>query len=281
MEVFHTIAQMQHFSLNCRSQGKSLGFVPTMGALHQGHLELVRRALSENDVVVCSIFVNPIQFNNPEDLQKYPRTFETDASMLQQLGCDAIFYPSVQEMYPEPEHRVFDFGQLDKVMEGEFRPGHFNGVAIVVKKLFEIVLPHRAYFGEKDFQQLAIIRALVKMEAMDLEIVPCSIVREEDGLAMSSRNVRLSAEERRQAPLIYKTLLTARELYRHAEPAEVIRRVEDMINSCPSMQLEYFNIAHMDSLQSIGTTKPAEPVVACIAVYMGEVRLIDNMIFNL
>lgn len=275
---------MQERSAGLRSQSpkKQIGFVPTMGALHQGHLELVARALEENDRVVCSIFVNPIQFNNPNDLKKYPRTFEQDAALLEAMGCHVLFYPSTSEMYPEPETRVYDFGLLDKVMEGRYRQGHFNGVAIVVKKLFDIVMPHRAYFGEKDFQQLAIIKALVKMEQTDIEIVPCAIVREPDGLAMSSRNVRLNADQRIHAPLIYQTLLKARQMYTTSSSLEEVKKeVEKVVEQNPFMELEYFEISDTESLAPIRMPKPPKPVVACIAVNMGEVRLIDNMIFNL
>lgn len=273
---------MQQLSLELRMQpGRQIGFVPTMGALHRGHLELVKRAVNENDVVVCSIFVNPIQFNNPDDLKKYPRTFESDIEMLESMGCHYVFYPDTQEMYPEPETHTYDFGQLDKVMEGRYRQGHFNGVAIVVKKLFDIVLPHRAYFGEKDFQQLTIIKALVKMEKMDVEIVPCPTVRENDGLAMSSRNMRLTPEQRAQAPLIYQSLLKAKQQYM-TQPAEVVKAaLEKTINRHPLMKLEYFEIADTDTLEPVTGLKPQKPVVACIAVHMGEIRLIDNMLFNL
>lgn len=272
---------MQAFSSFHRKEDKKLGFVPTMGALHKGHLELVKQAVRENDLVVCSIFVNPIQFNNPGDLKKYPRTFEKDSALLEKEGCDVIFYPSVDEMYPEPATKVYDFGNLDKVMEGKYRQGHFNGVAVVVKKLFDIVMPHRAYFGEKDYQQLAIIKALVKMENLDVEIIPCTIVREDDGLAMSSRNVRLSSEQRHHAPRIYKTLIKARSIYPVSSVAEVKQEVINAINDEPSIDLEYFEISDTETLDPITDKKPEKPVIACIAVHMGDVRLIDNMIFNL
>lgn len=281
MEIINTAAEMQIWSKNRQNDGLSVGFVPTMGALHKGHIELVNRAVKENDVTVCSIFVNPVQFNNPDDLEKYPRTFEQDINMLRAAGCDVVFYPPVKEMYPEPVTRQYDFGMLDKVMEGRYRPGHFNGVAIVVKRLFDIVLPNRAFFGEKDFQQLAIIRALVKLENLDVEIVPCPIVREPDGLAMSSRNVRLSEEQRKNASLIYNTLLVAKKMYTSTRPDELKKEVEQRINSNPYMQLEYFEISDTETLEPVGQDKPQKPVVACIAVYMGEVRLIDNMILNL
>jgi pantoate--beta-alanine ligase len=272
---------MQTFSSFHRKDGKKLGFVPTMGALHQGHLELVKQAVKENDVVVCSIFVNPIQFNNPDDLKKYPRTFEKDSALLNEEGCDVIFYPSVEEMYPEPVSTVYNFGNLENVMEGKFRPGHFNGVAVVVKKLFDFVLPHCAYFGEKDFQQLAVIKALVKMERMNVEIVPCPIVREDDGLAMSSRNVRLSDEQRKHAPRIYETLVKARNMFPVSSVAEVKQEVVNAIKKEPFMELEYFEISDTETLEPVSENKPGKAVIGCIAVHMGDVRLIDNMIFNL
>jgi pantoate--beta-alanine ligase len=281
VEVINTIKEMQTFSSSHRKEGKKLGFVPTMGALHQGHLELVKQAVKENDIAVCSIFINPIQFNNPDDLKKYPRTFQRDSELLEKEGCHIIFHPSVEEMYPGPVVKVYDFGNLDKVMEGKYRQGHFNGVAVVVKKLFDMVMPHRAYFGEKDYQQLAIIKALVKMENLDVEIVPCPIVREDDGLAMSSRNVRLSAEQRHHAPSIYKTLARARNLYPVSTVAEVKQEVINAINEEPLMNLEYFEISDTETLEPITDKKPEKAVIACIAVHMGDVRLIDNMIFNL
>ena len=272
---------MHAFSSFHRKEGKIVGFVPTMGALHKGHLELVKQAVQGNDVVISSIFVNPIQFNNPEDLKRYPRTFERDCALLEEEGCHAVFYPSVEEMYPGPVTKVYDFGKLDKVMEGSYRQGHFNGVAVVVKKLFDIVMPHRAYFGQKDYQQLAIIKALVKMENLDVEIVPCPIVRESDGLAMSSRNVRLSPEQRSRAPRIYETLVKARSMYPVSSINEVKQDVIKSIGNEPLMDLEYFEISDTETLEPITDKKPEKAVVACIAVYMGDVRLIDNMIFNL
>lgn len=281
MRVIRTIQQMHDYSVTAREAGKSIGFVPTMGALHNGHLMLVEKALAENDLVVCSIFVNPIQFNNSRDLEKYPRTFGKDSAMLEAIGCNVIFYPEVEEMYPEPVTHTYDFGLLDKVMEGRYRAGHFNGVAIVVKKLFDIVIPHKAYFGEKDYQQLAVIKALVKIESVDIAIIPCPIVRETDGLAMSSRNVRLTPAQRRVAPLIYQTLIKASELYLTQSVETVIDFVAQTIRENPEMKLEYFEISDTETLAPIRENKPHGPVVACIAVFMGQVRLIDNMIFNL
>ncbi|HFB61616.1 MAG TPA: pantoate--beta-alanine ligase, partial [Bacteroidetes bacterium] len=197
MKKFTTIKETKEYLSGQKAAGKTIGFVPTMGALHEGHLELMRRARKENDLLVVSIFVNPIQFNNPDDLKKYPRTLEDDMEKLKSVDCNVLFAPDAAEMYPEKVTTQYDFGELDKVMEGKFRPGHFNGVAVVVKKLFDIVQPHRAYFGEKDFQQLAIIKKLVEMENIPVEIVPCPIVRDPAGLAMSSRNRLLTPEQRK------------------------------------------------------------------------------------
>lgn len=258
-------------------QQKSVGFVPTMGALHAGHLSLVSRCIAENDVCVVSIFVNPTQFNNKEDLRLYPRTLGKDAELLQELGVHYVFAPDEQEMYPEPDTRVFDFGVLTEVMEGAFRPGHFNGVAQVVSKLFDMVQPDRAYFGEKDFQQLAIIRAMVKQLNIPVEIVGVPIVREKSGLAMSSRNMRLSDTQRQHATAIYYTLRESAEMIHDKNPDQIIRYVKETINEVDDLQVEYFDIADAETLQSISAWDETEQVVGCIAVFCGEVRLIDNI----
>lgn len=263
-----------------KTAGKKIGFIPTMGALHTGHMALVHRARAENDLVVCSIFVNPIQFNKAKDLRAYPRTMASDLSRLEQAGCDVVFCPETKEMYPEPETRVYDFGHLDKVMEGRFRKGHFNGVAIVVYKLFDIVKPHRAYFGEKDFQQLQVVRALVAKEGLDVEIVACSTVREPNGLALSSRNVRLTKTQREEAPRIYRALNMAKEMY----PDHAIQTIKDKVmayvNKSPELKVEYFEIVWADNLLPVIAPDPGRNAVACIAVNAGSVRLIDNLTLN-
>lgn len=281
MEIFSKIEQIKNALIKFRTGGGSIGFVPTMGALHKGHLDLLSRARKENNFVVCSIFVNPIQFNNPSDLAKYPRTFERDVELLRSAGCDFLFYPDALEMYPQPETKVYDFGLLDKVMEGKFRPGHFNGVAIVVKKLFDIVEPDRAYFGEKDFQQLAIIKAMVKIEHIDVDIVSCPTTREPDGLAMSSRNMRLSPEQREKAPVIFQTLVKAGEIYRKEGPGKARQWVKHIFDHEPLANLEYFEITDPESLEPIGDHTLKDEVIGCIAVCLGDVRLIDNLIFKL
>ncbi len=253
------------------------GFVPTMGALHEGHLSLVDRCRKECDTVVVSVFVNPTQFNDPNDLKNYPRTAEADIALLEKAGADFAFMPSVEEIYPEKDTRVFDFGQLDKVMEGPSRPGHFNGVAQVVSRLFDIVDCDTAYFGEKDFQQIAIIREMVRQLNYPIRIVACPIVRESDGLAMSSRNLLLTPEHRKAAPLIYQSLREAAELHRALPVEETKRRVIERINANPLLHVEYFSIVNADTLQNISDWSEAENVRGCIVVHAGAVRLIDNI----
>ncbi len=248
-----------------------------MGALHEGHLQLVRQAAAENDFVAVSIFVNPIQFNNPDDLAKYPRTLGEDIKKLEGTGCGLVFAPSAQEMYPEPDTTEFDFGELDKVMEGKFRPGHFRGVAVVVKKLFEIVTPHKAYFGKKDYQQLAIIKRMVEMLNMPVDIISCAIIREPDGLAMSSRNTRLTTEERIEAPCIYKALAAVAENYSWFIPSGVKQLVMGEIQECPLMRVEYAEVVNSVTLQPFDDWNDTEHAVVCVAVYLGSVRLIDNI----
>jgi pantoate--beta-alanine ligase len=275
MKTYHTIKQIQEYISLEKSQGKTIGFIPTMGALHDGHLSLVRAAKENNDIIVVSIFVNPIQFNNPDDLKKYPRTIERDSAMLEEESCDAIFYPSVEEMYPKAITKKYDFGALENVLEGEFRPGHFNGVAVVVAKLFDIVRANQAFFGKKDFQQLAIIRKLVEIDKIPIEIIACDTKREEDGLAMSSRNIRLSAEERKQAPLIYKTLQMVKENKENKSPEELEALAIHLLEGV--FKPEYFKIANGHSLQPISKWADTDYPVALVAAFLGDVRLIDNL----
>ncbi len=277
MIVFNTIDETRRWLSSRHAEKKAMGFVPTMGALHQGHLRLISRSCSENDITGCSIFVNPIQFNNPEDLTKYPRTLEEDLRQLEKEGCDLVFVPSVKEMYPEPVTKKYDFGELERVMEGAYRPGHFNGVAVVVKKLLDIFEPDKAYFGEKDYQQLRIIQTLVKMEKIPVEIIPCTTVRESDGLAMSSRNRRLNPEERILAAEIYKTLQNARELVKTKTIAEV-KEIATARLAGIGFRVDYFEIANSGSLQPATAWEEAPGVIACVAAFLGNVRLIDNMI---
>ncbi|HOK60199.1 MAG: pantoate--beta-alanine ligase [Tenuifilum sp.] len=278
--VVDKISDLKTMLQGFRSEGKSIGFVPTMGALHKGHVSLVERSVAENDITVVSIFVNPTQFNDKNDLKNYPRMPEKDIAMLEAAGVNVVFMPTESEIYPEPDTRVFDFGMLDKVMEGKFRPGHFNGVAQVVSKLFDIVEPHRAYFGQKDYQQLAIIRAMVRMLGYRIEIVGCPIVREPDGLAMSSRNLLLTPEHRKSAPLIYQTLAEARNKTNEFSVKDMIDWVVNRINSDPNLKVEYFELADADSLLPVQGWDHPNGIVGCIAVWAGNIRLIDNMMFK-
>lgn len=277
MKVIHTIKDLQAELSVLKAQGKKVGLVPTMGALHAGHASLVKRSVNENEVTVVSVFVNPTQFNDKNDLVKYPRTLDADCKLLEACGATYAFAPSVEEMYPEPDTRQFSYAPLDTVMEGAFRPGHFNGVCQIVSKLFEAVKPHRAYFGEKDFQQLAIIREMVRQMQFDLEIVGCPIVREEDGLALSSRNARLSAEERENALKISQTLFKSRTFAATHSVSETQKMVEDAIAAAPGLRLEYFEIVDGNTLQKIGDWNETSYAVGCITVFCGEVRLIDNI----
>lgn len=269
----------RHLNL-VRKENKSIGLVPTMGALHRGHTSLVERAAAENDVVVVTIFVNPTQFNDPDDLERYPRTLDRDLEMLQKLETDLVFVPSVKEMYPGEDERVFDLDPLDKVMEGKHREGHFNGVAQIVSKLFLLTLPTRAYFGHKDFQQLSIVRRLTELMNLDLQIIACPIIREKDGVAMSSRNERLSREERKLAPFIYKTLMLASKKKDKLSPAELQDWVRNAFNKQPDLHLEYYEIVEDKALKSISDWAEGLNKVACIAVQLGSVRLIDNLNFD-
>ena len=277
MKVIHTIKDLQAELSVLKAQGKKVGLVPTMGALHAGHASLVKRSVNENEVTVVSVFVNPTQFNDKNDLVKYPRTLDADCKLLEACGATYAFAPSVEEMYPEPDTRQFSYAPLDTVMEGAFRPGHFNGVCQIVSKLFEAVKPHRAYFGEKDFQQLAIIREMVRQMQFDLEIVGCPIVREEDGLALSSRNARLSAEERENALKISQTLFKSRTFAATHTVGETLKIVEDAIAAVPGLRLEYFEIVDGNTLQKVDNWNQTSYVVGCITVFCGDVRLIDNI----
>ena len=277
MKVIHTIKDLQAELTVLRAQGKKVGLVPTMGALHVGHASLVKRSVSENGVTVVSVFVNPTQFNDKNDLAKYPRTLDADCRLLEDCGAAFAFAPSVEEMYPQPDTREFSYAPLDTVMEGAFRPGHFNGVCQIVSKLFDAIQQDRAYFGEKDFQQLAIIREMVRQMNYKLEIVGCPIVREEDGLALSSRNKRLSAQERENALNISRTLFKSRTFATSHTVSETQKMVEEAIEAAPGLRLEYFEIVDGNTLQKVNSWEDAQYVVGCITVFCGEVRLIDNI----
>lgn len=279
MKQLSTLREMERFITPLTEKGTSIGFVPTMGALHEGHLSLIRRAKAENQLTLCSVFVNPIQFNNPEDLDKYPRTLSTDVKMLEKAGCDVLFSPLAEEMYPQgtTESLELDWGMLDKVMEGKFRPGHFKGVAIVVKKLFSLTHPTRAYFGKKDYQQLAVIRSMVKQLRLPVAIIPCDTVREPDGLAMSSRNMRLSIAERQVAPVIYEVLCRVREKAGKMSVKELREWAIRKIQEHPSIRVEYFEIGDKETLMPLENWSLKSRAVAFTAVFLGDVRLIDNL----
>jgi pantoate--beta-alanine ligase len=261
------------------TSGKKTGFVPTMGALHKGHISLVEKAVNENDIVVVSVFVNPTQFNDPKDLERYPRDLKSDLKLLEETGCHLVFAPNVNEIYPEPDTREFNFGALETVMEGKHRPGHFNGVAQVVSKLFDIVQPHKAYFGLKDFQQLAIIKKMVALLQLPVEIVSCPIIREESGLAMSSRNELLTADERKNAAVISNTLFEAKKLKNEKSVPTLVKWITETINKNPFLRVEYADIVDSLTLQPVENWNSNKEIVCCVAVFCGKIRLIDNIVF--
>ncbi len=275
MKIVNTVAELNAVLANCPNEG--IGFVPTMGALHAGHRSLVERARRENDTVVVSVFVNPTQFNDKNDLKNYPRTPEADCAVLEAAGADIVFMPSVEDIYPEPDTRQFDFGMVDKVMEGATRPGHFNGVAQVVSRLFALVNPARAYFGEKDFQQIAVIKAMVEQLDIKIEIVECAIVRAEDGLALSSRNELLTPEHRQAAPHIYATISQCADKMQSMTPAELTAWVVETIDSNPLLKTIYFEAVDAATMQRVDSWDESSRIQGCCAVQAGQIRLIDNI----
>ena len=279
MQLIHTKKDLATFLARERAQGKTVGLVPTMGALHQGHASLVKRSVTENDTTVVSVFLNPTQFNDPTDLEKYPRTLEADCRLLEACGAQAVFAPSVKEMYPEPDTRHFSYPPTDSVMEGAYRPGHFNGVCQIVSKLFQAVEPDRAYFGEKDFQQIAVIRRMVADLGFKLEIVPCPVIREESGLAMSSRNTLLAADEKAIAPKIFQTMKASVALMGEKTVKEVHDFVVNEINSVEGLEVQYYSIVDGRSLAEVSDWTESEDIVGCITVYCGKqpIRLIDHI----
>ncbi len=271
-------ALRQH--LGTLNSGQSIGLVPTMGALHDGHIALIEQARQENDVVVCSIFVNPVQFTNPDDLARYPRTLDADQALLEPAGCDIIFAPTANDMYPEPTALTMNFGELETVMEGAMRPGHFNGVGIVVAKLFNIVQPHRAYFGQKDLQQVAVVRRLIRDLSFPVELIRFPTVREPDGLALSSRNRNLTPTERQLAPALYEALTMAQDRLREGQSvAQAKTAVTSYLTARPAFRLEYIEIANADTLKPVTEVLAPGQTALCIAAHLGHVRLIDNLVF--
>ena len=278
MKIFKKKDTLKPFLANFKKEGKTVGFVPTMGALHQGHLSLIKKAQQKNDIVVVSIFVNPTQFDNKEDLIKYPKTLENDTKLLESVFCDVLFYPSVEEIYNKNiVSEKFDFDGLEHQMEGKFRGGHFDGVGTIVKTLFEIVEPNKAYFGQKDFQQLQIIKKMVKKHRLNIKIKGCPIFRENDGLAMSSRNTRLTSEQRKAAPFIFKTLKKARKKFDTKSADIVTKWVKNQFKKHHLLELEYFTIADEKTLKTIKNKESGKKYRAFIAVFAGEIRLIDNI----
>ncbi len=277
MLVIQKISELKARLDQERAQGRTIGLVPTMGALHEGHASLVARSAQENDVTVVSVFLNPTQFNDKKDLERYPRTLEADCRLIEEYGGQIVFAPTVEEVYPQPDTRVFSYPPTDSVMEGAFRPGHFNGVCQIVSKLFSYVEPHRAYFGEKDYQQICVIRRMVEDLKFNLEIVPCPVIREESGLAMSSRNTLLSDEERTLAAHIYRVLQESKSL--HKSVAQTQEFVVTALNAIPGLEVEYFSIVDGKTLADITDWNEAETVVGCITVFCGStpIRLIDHI----
>ena len=277
MKIIHSINELKTLLNKEREAGKAIGFVPTMGALHDGHISLVERCKDDNDICVVSVFVNPTQFNDKNDLNAYPRTLNKDCELLEPAGCDIVFAPSETEMYPEPDTRIFNLGSVSEVMEGKHRPGHFNGVAQIVSKLFDAVTPDIAYFGEKDFQQIAVIREMARQLDQRVNIIACPIIRENDGLAMSSRNTRLTHEQRQIAPAIARTLKESCTFV----PLKSVQEVKDMVintlNGIFPLRVEYYEIVNGDTLQPVSNWKETTTPVGCITVFCGEVRLIDNI----
>lgn len=279
MQIITSIPELLSFIGTEKNNGRSIGIVPTMGALHEGHLSLVERCRADNDIVVVSVFVNPTQFNNPEDLATYPRDSKRDAQLLAKAGTDVMFHPTVEEMYPDgmERNRDFELGSAAEVMEGKYRPGHFQGVAQIVCRLFQLVRPDRAYFGEKDFQQIAVIRNMVNSEGLDVEIVPCAIKRADDGLALSSRNLLLTEEQREKAPEIHRVLSESVEYAKTHSVQATHDTVVEYLDAIPEMKVEYFEIVDARTLQPVEEWDESEQIVGCITVYCGKIRLIDNI----
>lgn len=282
MKIIDTVAALQLAVTEAKQQGLSVGLVPTMGALHEGHASLIRQCVAENQLTVVSVFVNPTQFNDPKDLQHYPRTFEADAQLIASLGGDIVFAPSVEEIYPQEDKRVFSYPPIDTVMEGARRPGHFNGVCQIVSKLFDMVTPDKAYFGEKDFQQIAVVRAMMRDLGYKFQLVPCPIVRETSGLALSSRNALMSEDERVLATNIYRTLRESVGFSQAHTVAETQQFVVNQLNALEGLEVEYYEIVNGETLQTVTSWEDAAQIQGCITVFCGArpVRLIDNISYR-
>lgn len=281
MQIFREIGPLKALLVEKRRMGQTVGFVPTMGALHQGHISLIHASKNENDLTVCSIYVNPAQFNNQADLQKYPRTPEIDTALLEKAGCDVVFFPDTSDMYESLSHVRIDFGHLDRVMEGEFRPGHFSGVALVVSKLFHIVEPGNAYLGQKDWQQFAVVRQLVRELKFNVKLTSVPTLREADGLAMSSRNMRLTTEQRKKATVLYQSLALACTMLKNGSTIEIVKQdVKQIIERDSEVKLEYFEVADSENLTLLKSVEESDKPILCMAAFVGEIRLIDNMFLS-
>ena len=280
MIICKTIGEIRDSEEKLTTHEGKIGFVPTMGALHKGHISLIEQSKKACAITVCSIFVNPNQFNDKADLARYPRTPEADIKMLEDAGCDILFMPSVEEIYPKADTRVFDFGVVDKVLDGAHRPGHFNGVGQVVSRLFEIVKPHKAFFGLKDYQQVLVIKKMVEQLKLNVEIVACDILRESDGLAMSSRNTLLSADERKAASLIPRIMQEARALSKTMPLTEVKAKLLTEVSTNPILKADYIEFCDADTLQSVSEIKPNQKIICLVAIFSGKIRLIDNLFIN-
>ena len=280
MIICKTAQEIRDSEAKLTSQGKIIGFVPTMGALHKGHISLLKQSKSSCDISICSIFVNPTQFNDKGDLARYPRTPEADIKLLEEAGCDLVFMPSVEEIYPKEDIRLFDFGLLDKVLDGAHRPGHFNGVAQVVSRLFDIVKPHKAFFGLKDYQQVLIIKKMVEQLHLNVEIVACPILREPDGLAMSSRNTLLSTEERKAAALIPQVMQEAKTLSTRMPLPDLKKKLLGELAANSLLRADYIEFCDADTLQSVSEIKPGKKIICLAAIFSGKIRLIDNLFIN-
>lgn len=280
MLVLHKIDEIKAVISKEKAKNKTIGFVPTMGALHQGHISLINYSKKETDITVCSIFVNPTQFNNPSDLKHYPRTPEADIKLLEVAGCDVLYMPEVSDVYPENDIRKFDFGYLDTILEGATRPGHFNGVGQVVSILLEGVKPDKAYFGSKDYQQVMVVKSLVKQLNLPVEIIACPILREPDGLAMSSRNVRLNEQERLEAAAIPEMMKLGNQILKLYGIAEAKKYINSVVATIPNMKLEYYEVCDAETLELLTEFNPKQKAVSLIAVFVGNIRLIDNWMVN-
>jgi len=280
MLVLHKISEIKAIVLAQKQNGKTIGFVPTMGALHQGHISLINFSKNQTDITVCSIFVNPTQFNNQADLKHYPRTPDADIKLLEAAGCDILYMPEVSDVYPENDSRKFDFGYLDNILEGATRPGHFNGVGQVVSILLEGVKPDKAYFGSKDYQQVMVVKSLVKQLNLHVDIIPCPILREPDGLAMSSRNVRLNEQERLEAAAIPEMMKLGNQILKLYGIAEAKKYILSVVATIPNMKLDYYEVCDAETLEAISEIKPNQKAIALIAVFVGNIRLIDNWMVN-